>query len=194
MTKPSILTLPNLLTSFRFIAAPALLWLAWHGHGLAFMGLLALAFLTDVLDGWAARMMGQVSEFGAILDSCADVVNYLTIAVCCWWLWPEIVEQEWFYVALIIASCLLPTVFGLIKFGSFTCYHTWTVKAAAAAMGSSLFLMFLNGPIWPFRIAAILCIAAAIEEMAITFFLTEPRPNVRSLFNVLKSIRNQTRL
>ena len=32
-----------------------MLWLAWHGYGVAFMVVLAFAFLTDVLDGLAAN-------------------------------------------------------------------------------------------------------------------------------------------
>jgi len=179
-------TLPNLLTGFRFVAAPGLLWLAWHGHGIGFMVLLAIAFLTDLLDGLAARLTGQVTEFGAILDSWADVITYLTIAVCCWWLWPEVVAKEWFYVTLIVASCLLPAIAGFIKFGCFTSYHTWAVKLAAAAMGATLYVLFLGGPAWPFRVAAVICILAAIEEMALTIILPEPESNVRSIWNVLK--------
>jgi len=113
----SKLTLPNLLTGFRFVAAPVLLWLAWHGHGIAFMGLLAITFLTDMLDGMAARLTGQVTQFGATLDSWADVITYLTIALCCWWLWPDVVSKELLYVGLIVASCLLPALAGMLKFG-----------------------------------------------------------------------------
>lgn len=179
-------TLPNLLTGFRFIAAPGLLWLAWNGHGIGFMLLLALAFLTDVLDGFAARLLGQTSEFGATLDSWADVITYLTIAVCCWWLWPEVVTTELVYVLLIVVSCLLPAIVGFTKFGRFTSYHTWGVKLAAAAMGVTLYLLFLGGPAWPFRIAAIICILSALEEVALTLILPEPKSNVRSIWCVLR--------
>ncbi len=184
----SRLTLPNLLTGFRFVAAPGLLWLAWHGIALAFMGLLALVFLSDLLDGMAARLTGQVSQFGAALDSSADVVTYLTIAVCCWWLWPAIVDRELLYVSMIVASCLLPAITGFGKFGRFTSYHTWAVKLAAASVGLSLYLMFLGGPAWPFRMAAVLSLMAALEEIAITLLLSKPESNVRSLWTVLKSI------
>ena len=184
--EPSKLTLPNLLTGFRFVAAPGLLWLAWHGHGIGFMILLACAFLTDLLDGFVARLMGQVSQFGAMLDSWADVITYLTIAISCWWLWPVIVQQELVFVSLIVASCLLPAFAGFSKFGCFTSYHTWAVKVAAAAMGLSLYTLFLGGPSWPFRIAAIICIVAALEEVALTFLLPEPESNVRSVWDVLK--------
>jgi phosphatidylglycerophosphate synthase len=185
-TGKSRLTLPNLLTGFRFVAAPGLLWLAWQGYGIAFMILLAIAFLTDLLDGLAARLTGQMSEFGATLDSWADVIIYLTIALGCWWLWPDVVRRELIYVVLIVASCLLPAIAGFSKFGRFTSYHTWGVKIAAASMGISLYVMFLGGPEWPFRVAAVICILAAIEEIALTLLLSEPESNVRSVYDVLK--------
>ena len=190
-TEQSRLTLPNLLTGFRFVAAPGLLWLAWQGHGVAFMILLAIAFLTDLLDGLAARLTGQVSQFGATLDSWADVITYLTITIGCWWLWPDIVRRELIFVGLMVASCLLPAFAGFSKFGRFTSYHTWGVKIAAASMGLSLYVMFLGGPAWPFRLAAVICIFAAIEEIALTLLLSEPESNVRSVWDVLKrSARN----
>lgn len=188
---PSKLTLPNLLTGFRFVAAPILLWLAWHGYPIAFMVLLAIAFATDLLDGMAARLTGQVTQFGATLDSWADVITYLTIALCSWWLWPDVVSRELIYVGLIVASCLLPALAGFIKFGQFTSYHTWAVKIAAAAMGVTLYMLFLGGPVWPFRMAALMCIVAAIEEIVITWLLPEPESNLRSVWDVLKrSTRN----
>jgi CDP-diacylglycerol--glycerol-3-phosphate 3-phosphatidyltransferase len=186
------LTLPNLLTGFRFVAAPGLLWLAWQGQGIAFMILLAIAFLTDLLDGIAARLTGQVTQFGATLDSWADVITYLTIAIGCWWLWPNVVYRELIFVGLIVASCLLPAFAGFSKFGRFTSYHTWGVKLAAASMGLSLYVLFLGGPAWPFRVAAVICILAAVEEIALTLLLSEPESNVRSVWDVLKrSVRNK---
>ncbi|MGZ8151536.1 MAG: CDP-alcohol phosphatidyltransferase family protein [Methylovulum sp.] len=182
----SRLTLPNLLTGFRFAAAPVLLGLAWYGYAIAFMVLLAVCFLTDALDGLAARLTGQVSEFGATLDSWADVITYLTISLCCWWLWPEVVQREGIYVAMIVASCLLPAVAGFWKFGCFTSYHTWAVKIAVAAMGLTLYVLFLGGAAWPFRAAAVLCLLAAIEEIGLTLLLQEPKSNVCSILHVYK--------
>ena len=189
----SRLTLPNLLTGFRFVAAPGLLWLAWQGHGIAFMILLAFAFFSDLLDGLAARLTGQVSQFGATLDSWADVITYLTIAIGCWWLWPTVVRRELIFVVLIVASCLLPAFAGFSKFGRFTSYHTWGVKIAAASMGLSLYIMFMGGPEWPFRVAAVICILAAIEEIALTLLLSEPESNVRSVWDVLRRTSGDSR-
>ncbi len=183
--RQQLLTLPNLLTSFRFVSAPILLWLAWHEHKSAFLLLLAVTFLSDALDGFVARRTGQVSEFGAILDSWADVLTYLTITLCAWWLWPGIVSREARYVALVIGSYLLPAAVGLIRFGRFTSYHTRAVKLAAVFMATSLFLLFLGGPAWPFRIAALVCAAAALEEIAITLSLSEFHTNIRGIFDAI---------
>ena len=183
----SLLTLPNLLTCYRFVVSPLLLWLAWHGYKDAFLMLLATSFLSDVLDGLAARMTGQVTQFGATLDSWADVIIYLTIAVCSWWLWPDLVKREWIYVALIMTSYLLPALVGMVKFGSFTSYHTWMVKLAAAFMALTLYVLFLSGVVWPFRAAALFCTVAAAEEIIITLVLTEKRSNVSSLWRILRT-------
>jgi phosphatidylglycerophosphate synthase len=192
-SEQSRLTLPNLLTAFRFVAAPVLLWLAWHGYGVTFMILLAVAFMTDFLDGLAARLTGQVSQFGATLDSWADVITYLTIALSCWWLWPDMVKRELVYVGMIVASCLLPAFAGIYKFGRFTSYHTWAVKLAAGSMGFTLYILFLGGPVWPFRVAAVICILAALEEIVITLLLPEPESNLRSAWDVLKRSAQRNR-
>ena len=191
-SKQPKLTLPNLLTGFRFVAAPGLLWLAWQDYAFGFMTLLALVFLSDLLDGMAARLTGQVSEFGAALDSSADVVTYSTIAVCCWWLWPEIVRHEIIYVTAILGSMFLSAIAGFAKFGGFTSYHTWAVKLAAACMGFSLYILFLGGPVWPFRIAAGICLLAGLEETFITLLLAKPESDVRSIWFVIKALRQES--
>ena len=53
-------------------------------------------------------------------------------------------------------------------------------------MGLSLYVLFFGGPAWPFRWAAVICMLAAIEEIALTLLLSEPESNVRSLWDVLK--------
>lgn len=181
------LTLPNLLTCFRFAAAPVLLWLAWHGYNQAFLGLLACSFITDALDGFVARLTHQVTELGATLDSWADVIIYAVIVIGAWWLWPELVRQEQISVSLIVCSYLLPAVAGIAKFGSFTSYHTWTVKLAAVCVAVAIYLLFLFELAWPFEITAFICALAAFEECAITLVLPEKRSNISSLWAAWRS-------
>lgn len=187
MAEPAeIVTLPNLLSGFRFLAAPLLVILAWTGYEKAYLAVLALSFASDALDGLVARLLNKESTLGALLDSSADVVMYITIPITAWWLWPDLMRNEAPYVVLIVASYTLPMVVGLLKFGVFTSYHTWGVKVAAAAAAAGAFLMFADGPAWPFRLASFVCILAAVEQIAITCVLHERRSNVRTLWHVLR--------
>ena len=73
-----IWTIPNILTMGRILAAPcvALVFVVFErplADWLAF-GLFVGAALTDFLDGWLARRLGQISEIGKMLDSIADKV------------------------------------------------------------------------------------------------------------------------
>lgn len=181
------LNVPNLLTGLRLAMAPVLLVLAWTGQGHPFLVLLALAFLTDVMDGLAARMLHQTSAFGARLDSWADVTIYAVVAIGGWWLWPDIVRREAPFVTAVVASYTVPTLVGLAKFRALTSYHTWSVKVAAALIGLSVLLLFAGGPAWPFRMATPVSVLAAVEEIAITLALPELRSDVRSIFHVLRA-------
>ena len=77
---PMAFNLPNLLTWQRILAIPLLVCVylvpfdAWgeHSRNLVATILFILASLTDWLDGWLARRLGQQTELGAFLDPVAD--------------------------------------------------------------------------------------------------------------------------
>ena len=74
MTLP--LSLPNMLTAFRIAMIPVLVLvfylLPMDVRYLASAFIFSLASLTDWLDGYLARSMGQMTPFGAFLDPVAD--------------------------------------------------------------------------------------------------------------------------
>jgi cardiolipin synthase len=98
------LALPNLLTYGRIVAVPAVVgcmyWQSLHGGDAlrwVALSIFIVAGVTDVLDGYFARMWGQQSTFGRMLDPIAD--------------------------KLLVASCLLMlaadgTIYGLWLFAS----------------------------------------------------------------------------
>ena len=70
-----IWSLPNLLTWMRIFAIPLvvlLFHLPYHWSDPAAGALFAVAGITDTLDGYFARRMGQTSRLGAFLDPVAD--------------------------------------------------------------------------------------------------------------------------
>ena len=79
------MNVPNLLSLFRLVLVPvfaavffsplpeARYWAA---------GVYALAFLTDIADGWIARHFHQITRLGRILDPMADKLMTFTVIVC----------------------------------------------------------------------------------------------------------------
>ena len=89
--------IPNLLSGFRLLAAPIMLYLAWTGKPLSFLIMLAISLSTDAIDGFLARRLNWQSELGARLDSWGDFTTYITVPLGAWWLWPDILRREAFF-------------------------------------------------------------------------------------------------
>lgn len=183
---------PNAVSLLRILLAPVLLLLAWNNQPYWFLATLMVSGFTDVLDGFLARHLNQLTELGSKLDSQGDFAIYSSIALAAWWMWPDKVMQNALWFGLIIASFTCPVVLGLIKFRGLTSYHTWSVKAGVAATVISYVLLFYLDLQWPFRIAALLCVYAALEEMAITLIIRQPQSNIRSVVAALQ-LRQQQR-
>jgi cardiolipin synthase (CMP-forming) len=73
-----VVTLPNLITLARLACLPVFLWLLFGKEDrAAAAALLALLGITDWVDGYLARHLGQVTELGKILDPVADRLLFL---------------------------------------------------------------------------------------------------------------------
>lgn len=183
-------TLANCLTAFRLlVAAPSMVVFALAGWREVFLWTLALSFTTDFLDGTIARLTGGTTRFGARLDSWADGAAYCAIAVSLPLLFPALVAGEWPAMLAIISSFVLPGAVGYAKFRRFTSYHTLLVKAAVGATALALMWALWGGSAAPLRLAALLAVAAAAEELAITCVLKAPLSNVGSIFKVWRELR-----
>ena len=166
--------------------APVLIYYALAQQPYWYLGMLIFTVFTDVLDGFLARTLNQITQMGSHLDSWGDFVIYNTMALCAWILWPEILQREKFYFIIIVLSFLLPAIIGFIKFHRFTSYHTWAVKLAVAVTIVSYILLFSGLYDWPFRIAAVLCLYAALEEITITVLIQHEQTDIRSVWRALK--------
>jgi CDP-diacylglycerol--glycerol-3-phosphate 3-phosphatidyltransferase len=184
-----MINIPNLLSSFRLLSAPILLVLAWFKYEYAFLILLVLALLSDGIDGYIARRFNLITELGAKLDTWGDASIYLTLGISAFWLWPDAVYAELQYFVAMFASVIFPTVVSLVKFNVITSYHTWLIKIAALTAVTSVLLLFMDIANWPFRIAAIITVLAALEEVAITALIDQPKTNVRSIWHVMHDPR-----
>lgn len=177
------LTIPNLLSILRILLAPLLLVAAATGLPGLFLFLFILSLLSDALDGFLARRLNQVSEWGAQLDSWGDLATYLAAAVGAWLLWPALIRREQTFILLGMGGFLLPILLGFCKFGRLTSYHTRAARFAAVLLGFTAPLLLVGGPAYPFRSAIILFLLAELEEVAITLRLKHWQANIPSFWH-----------
>ena len=97
-----LLTIPNLLSVLRLLGVPLFLWLMLGPHADVWaIVVLGLSGVTDWADGWLARKLNQLSDFGAMLDPLADRLYILATLlglvlrhVIPWWLAVAIVGRD----------------------------------------------------------------------------------------------------
>ncbi len=113
--------LPNLLTYARIAAVPVVvgllywqsildggLWIRWVA-----LSVFISAGITDVLDGYFARMYGQQSSLGRMLDPIADK---LLVASCLLMLAAEETIRGWSLLASVVILCREILVSGLREY------------------------------------------------------------------------------
>lgn len=82
-TKNQILTIPNLLSLFRLLLIPLILYVycAKEMYYLTII-LIVISGLTDVIDGFIARHFNQVSDLGKVIDPVADKLTQGALIIC----------------------------------------------------------------------------------------------------------------
>ncbi len=81
--KNKILTIPNILSFFRIILIPFIVYF-YRIRENSFLALttLIISGLTDITDGFIARKFGMVSDFGKVFDPIADKLTQASVLYC----------------------------------------------------------------------------------------------------------------
>ncbi len=75
-------TASNLISIFRLVLAFPMAVLIINGHFISAIIIGILAVATDLMDGYLARKLNQITEMGKIVDPLADKVFVGTVAIC----------------------------------------------------------------------------------------------------------------
>jgi cardiolipin synthase len=102
-----IWTIPNLLSMLRLALVPPFLVLIIVGDYVAALIVLIVASFTDLLDGYLARRLNQVTRLGQLLDPAADrlyifaaLVGLAANGLVPWWIVVVIVARDVFLLVL----------------------------------------------------------------------------------------------
>lgn len=158
--------LPNCITALRIIATAVLLFIS--PFTAAFYVVYTLAGVSDVLDGWLARRLKLTSEFGAKLDSAADLLFYAVMIIRIFpVLWDVLPRVIWIGVAAVVLVRIVCYLFVAVKHHRFASLHTYMNKITGALVFALPYV--IKTPIAP-PYCWILCAvssAGTLEEFAI---------------------------
>lgn len=96
-----IWTVPNVISMGRLLLVPVVLLLILNGYGVWAVITLAVAGLSDFVDGYIARRFDQMSKLGKLLDPLADrlfiavtLIGMAARSLIPWWLVAAIAARE----------------------------------------------------------------------------------------------------
>jgi cardiolipin synthase (CMP-forming) len=173
------------LTILRLVAVPVL-WVLAALKLQMHLGIgIALAGITDVLDGPVARRTGRSSRFGSQLDSVADLVLMGSIVAWIAWLHPGFLRANLVPLAawaVIGTSALLATWVRLGRVGNL---HLYSAKAAGVVGYVFVVWLFVLGDYSPafFAVAVGLAIVAATETLLVAVTRRDADEKLVSIFS-----------
>ena len=151
----------NIITSIRILCSIAILFCPVFSA--AFYSLYISAGVSDMIDGWVARKTNTASEFGAKLDTMADIAF---VIVCLFKLLPVMDIPVWLYVWIGVIAFIkvINIVSGYVVRKQFVSVHSVMNKVT----GILLFVFPLTLSIVDLKYSAIVVCAvatfAAIQE------------------------------
>lgn len=181
-------TIPNILSLYRILIFPFILWLILTNNEKLFAVFITISLLTDFLDGFIARKFKMQTEVGAKLDSWADLGTYILAFIAIGvFKWRDIKPHAMmFYVFAVIM--LLSYIIVFLKFKGLLGLHTYMFKITGYLQGAFFIILFLFGfYLLPYYVCLGWGTLACIEEIIIILILRKPRMNVKGLYWILKS-------
>lgn len=177
--------LPVALVVIRFFLGPAVFWMAHAGMPRPWIfAAVAVASLSDLLDGIIARRLKVVTERLRVADSWTDTWYYVWVAATVWQLRPDVVYDYRFPLLSVLALQLLCWAIDLLKYRRFATYHAYTAKAWGFALFFATAALLAFDVVGPFMWLAILMgWVSLIEGIAITLVLPTWTHDVLSVWH-----------
>lgn len=153
--------IPNILTTLRIIASLCLI--ACHPLAKPFVCVYALAGISDMLDGFAARKLNASSRFGEKYDSVADLIF---IAVCLIKLLPVLHLRNWHIIWLVLIAAIkgINLLISFISHRKTLFLHTTANRITGLMLFVSPILLVWLPVDWLFPVLAATATFAAVQE------------------------------
>ena len=141
--KNKIVTIPNILSLFRLLLIPVIIWLyVFRQDYLWTTAVLVLSGITDIVDGIIARKFHMISDFGKAFDPVADKLTQIATLFCL------VTRFRWMLLPLVIL--VIKEIFAAVT-GLLVIQKTGNVQGAlwhGKAATVSLYSMMIVHLLW----------------------------------------------
>lgn len=178
-----IKNLANTITVTRLVCAAILLFTVPFSS--LFWVFYIYCGVSDIADGLIARLMKQQSNFGATLDSIADMAFFCAAVIA---VIPTIVIPFWGWICVMITELIRIITYwiGYKKYHTFSALHTYLNKITGGFLfGAPAFYLKL-GVTGTGVILCLLAILSTCEELLITVMSKDLNRNCKSIFHIIK--------
>ncbi|MDC7682832.1 CDP-alcohol phosphatidyltransferase family protein [Asticcacaulis sp. BYS171W] len=188
--------IPWWLIGFRLLAGPVMIALCLlnvpHASILC-VGLLAVGVVSDIFDGVIARKLDCVTPALRVMDSRADVVFWLSVAVAVHLLHPALIGTTWVMIAVLGAMELSVHLISYVRFKREASTHHILSKLFTLGLWALLSQMFVTGQAGVF-FWLILALGVVSQLEAALIMLTVPTwvCDVKSLKQARKLAHNDS--
>jgi len=183
----SVITIPNILSFYRLISFPVVLYFAINRIENIFVILLMIDLVTDVLDGFIARRFNMQSELGARLDSIADIGMFSLGIIGIFIFKANDFSPHLNLLYVFLGLYLLSNIISLIKFGRFPSLHLYSWKIGGYIQGIFLFVLFtIDFNVYFYYFVMFWGIISFSEHIIIQLIIKTMKSNAKGLYWVLK--------
>ena len=141
--KKEFFYISNLLSLLRILlVVPLIFLISAEANKTAVIIILVSMFISDLLDGFLARKLNQVSELGKIIDPLADKLAVVSVVIVLFFMG----RIETWFVIVVVARDLLILVFGLYlkSKNKIVLMSNYPGKIAVLSIGIIILLCVLN--------------------------------------------------
>ncbi|ASB49959.1 CDP-alcohol phosphatidyltransferase family protein [Alkalitalea saponilacus] len=183
----NVVNLPNLISLYRVLVAPVILYFALTGQESLFVIFLCISLVSDILDGNLARLMKVQTNFGAALDNLGDILTYILALLGLFlFKWTEIEPHAWI-LWVFLSVFVLSYIVSFARFGKIPGLHLYSAVTAGYIQGIFFFVLFVFGFFpWMYYLALGWGAIAYIEKIFVLFKLDDIRIGVKGLYWLMK--------
>lgn len=167
--------------------APVILFIGWkydENGALAILILMYIGLFSDIFDGIIARKQNISTEKLRRLDSQVDMLFWVSIGISSWFVYPQLIEANIYYISLLFGMEILCYILSFIKFGKETCTHAFLSKI----WGLTLLVAFTSilgfeHTGFPFALAIIMGLVSHLDVIIIILILPKWQHDIPSSYH-----------